>query len=1185
MAAGKPIEIRPKDGGALITVTSPDVPGPANYLIKRDFRRVDDCEERSEGHDCLRPNPGIPLGNQPLFLVDDITLIHEVKRPNQERCLIAGTKTTLYRYVSQSGGGYFTPETGADIYYRDVITDGMFKHPIVAGQVLTLSKQRIAADTVEIIRWTALGGEVATGVAGADYILDAENGTMTIPAGSQLITILGQYLTVGYTVESDYFAANPGEWIVIGSGFSPEGKRWQVEDLNGYVVLNNGVDLPMTYRVEDTQVQPMYELRELGIASVGVILVVDTYLLCMDLRLIRDEDFDELMGLVNSGDTVGTQVGGVTGAPAIVLGTMAAGSQVVTASANIFEAGMVGKTVRFRNGFSAVVAEFYDAKNVRLDTAAESNINGVGLIVTRPILTGYVGSVYGDGTLEAQWLPTAPLNNSGLFTADMAGEYYALFKNGWASGIDTVTDLKTLLLDKAPDAPLINEPFTLVPSEYLLELSGGTFTFTDSMAGCTLFYGSRQREIVAIVDATHALMSSDYPLAGQLFMSNPDAYAPYTGPTDGIGFRIWPSMPSQPRRYGAIGECSAKANDWAVRLKTPMQSLARGDEITITGAGEGGGNLTSTIRFISGTTIFLTDIARTTIKEILPLKVSTLTHAADVATLTTLDNHGAETGQTIQIAGAKPAGYNGLFTATVTGPKTLTYEMLADPAADATGDDIELSAAGAQLQRTDAANAPQYEDIQDDGSAIIQGSRLGKVGVLNRETSIWMAIPTGRTDAPFAYDLVYGGSQGDDRSGCLAFPNAVASVNDEFLVWLGANDVFRFDLVSRKPQVFGPLHVCRKLFFGSAATGVDVFAAENRLTREAWFCLPGAKTDRCVRYDSLMGTVSTSPMRVTAAATVSRPVTDDVPNGGAMFVMAADVGTQARALTAYGLVNAETVQSSDLDVTGAQAGTTVTASDDIFLPEHLGRTIVFDSGEACVITDYLSSETVTVQPKQAVASGSFQIVPRMWHRFGRDYGSELASGWADFGSASLEKTMNSYAVQLAERHARPAFAQAVETGLVIHVRSPLPFGPIRLGRVNVTVTAASLTYTRYEVTGFDPDDNEGSEATTALVAGVHYEVDTVNGFVQLLPVLPLAYPLARARLTLTFSCAAVACNFRVSFYGGFSPGKGVSLLGYRDLKNPDSGYAIKTGFRQYLLQDRILVSGAHNPARLALRIF
>jgi hypothetical protein len=42
----------------------------------------------------------------------------------------------------------------------------------------------------------------------------------------------------------------PTRWQIIAGGFSPNAKRWEVVDIDGTAIFNNGVDLPVAYRVE-----------------------------------------------------------------------------------------------------------------------------------------------------------------------------------------------------------------------------------------------------------------------------------------------------------------------------------------------------------------------------------------------------------------------------------------------------------------------------------------------------------------------------------------------------------------------------------------------------------------------------------------------------------------------------------------------------------------------------------------------------------------------------------------------------------------------------------------------------------------------------------------------------------------------------------------------------------------------
>jgi hypothetical protein len=87
------------------------------------------------------------------------------------------------------------------------------------------------------------------------------------------------YATAG--ANTPVFSSYDGTWIVIGQGFAADGHRWEAHNIDGYVVFNNGVDLPVSYRIQDFEVVPMHELRELGIAFVDTIEAEESGLLLL----------------------------------------------------------------------------------------------------------------------------------------------------------------------------------------------------------------------------------------------------------------------------------------------------------------------------------------------------------------------------------------------------------------------------------------------------------------------------------------------------------------------------------------------------------------------------------------------------------------------------------------------------------------------------------------------------------------------------------------------------------------------------------------------------------------------------------------------------------------------------------------------------------------------------------------
>jgi hypothetical protein len=98
------------------------------------------------------------------------------------------------------------------------------------------------------------------------------------------------------------FSFDSGTWSEIGSGYTT-GVPWQIEEVAGYAVFNNPVDLMATWQVGDAAVRPNYEFREQGYASCATIgVTVEGILKCMDILEILDA---ELNGILNGGSPYG----------------------------------------------------------------------------------------------------------------------------------------------------------------------------------------------------------------------------------------------------------------------------------------------------------------------------------------------------------------------------------------------------------------------------------------------------------------------------------------------------------------------------------------------------------------------------------------------------------------------------------------------------------------------------------------------------------------------------------------------------------------------------------------------------------------------------------------------------------------------------------------------------------------
>jgi len=224
----KSVTAKPTDGGQLFTSLSKEFAGPANYVQKLDWRRDLDQEIRREGFDWFNPSVADDQQGNAFPTDTEINLVHMVRRPNGQVAVIVGTPTTLYRYQKSDDVTYVT---------GDYVTHECYGSVDLTDTIQTQASCELGEGT-----WTPI----------------------------------------------DYFDNTPDNWITIGSGFSSSGGRWQAVNINGYSVFNNGVDLPVSYRVEHESVTPLYELRENGIASVGCMAVYNGILMMGDVDLVDD---------------------------------------------------------------------------------------------------------------------------------------------------------------------------------------------------------------------------------------------------------------------------------------------------------------------------------------------------------------------------------------------------------------------------------------------------------------------------------------------------------------------------------------------------------------------------------------------------------------------------------------------------------------------------------------------------------------------------------------------------------------------------------------------------------------------------------------------------------------------------------------------------------------------------------
>jgi subtilisin-like proprotein convertase family protein len=88
------------------------------------------------------------------------------------------------------------------------------------------------------------------------------------------------------------------------------------------------------------------------------------------------------------------------------------------------------------------------------------------------------------------------------------------------------------------------------------------------------------------------------------------------------------------------------------------------------------------VNLVFGSTI---DASTFTLDSLQDAQVQSISVSGSTATVTTAAPHGYTTGTRLTISGATDPAYNGLFTITVTGPSSFTYQLAATPAGPASG--------------------------------------------------------------------------------------------------------------------------------------------------------------------------------------------------------------------------------------------------------------------------------------------------------------------------------------------------------------------------------------------------------------------------------------------------------------------------------------------------------------------
>lgn len=177
-----------------------------------------------------------------------------------------------------------------------------------------------------------------------------------------------------------------------------------------------------------------------------------------------------------------------------------------------------------------------------------------------------------------------------------------------------------------------------------------------------------------------------------------------------------------------------------------------------------------------------------------------------------------------------------------------------------------------------------YEDLDDDGSAVIRGASIMTSVAIYKDTSIFVCNYTGTAGSPFTFQKVY---QGDDS---IFYRNTLVPVVHNWQSWhffAGRNSLLKFDLINLTPTVV--YREIDNLFFGNEgnliANPVLVWASRNPVTNEIFLANPGNGSDTVLCFDYKFNTTSTSSMQATCGASVQFPTANIVEQGTNVFLM------------------------------------------------------------------------------------------------------------------------------------------------------------------------------------------------------------------------------------------------------------------------------------------------------------
>lgn len=796
-----PKEFRPIDGGQLFTSPSKEAVGAGNYVVKQNWRRLDNFEQVREGHDYFWINFIGDYANHPGFQPFPNLATSQVV---ESITYSAGVATVTFAAVHKFQVGEQIKVDGA----AETGYNGEFVVASIGFKTLTYAPGTEPESSPASGSFTVQSNEPINLIA--ECIRPNGYTALVVGTKTHLFRFFPNdgdpYVEDGYWPD-DYVDTITAGWLVIGSGYAPTGRRWESDVIDGYLVLNNGVDLICSYRVEEFQANPLYELRESGIASAGTMSAHNSILNIADIKEFKTGELEAFMrplGIEEVENVEASQSG-----------------STVTFSSPVAVAGDVGKWIVFDDGTRAEISALVDDQNVTVSTSATKPAQGYQLRIDGQQAGSYFS---GDDSAKTASLVAATMVvtfSAAPATPGIVGDVVR-FVNGLQSIITQVNSTTEYVLTLAdePDEDVTAQLFWIISADDYRVVSNTTI-FTEAMVGLSVvFEDGSARRIMSYVSSTVVVVDSDVGVATQFFVvENPDAYSRVVDETilNRIHWRrAWGEI-DDPTRWAAAIPAKATAGSRTIELMYQALSLSVGDEILILGAGADGGNVTANILSMS-------------------------------------ENLFLEIDQDIQ------------------------------------------TTATTLLSRSDATGGlTGFEDLQDDGSAILKMKPLRDTLVIYKDTTIFLSNYTGNSVFPYATQRV----EIPPNTG-LYFRNSLAVYENNWHVYAGRESFYRFNLTSRVPEIMVSLEGCRSLFYDNVGREQthSIFAADNALTKETWFCFPGAEQHALI-LDQKFGVMSTTDRQYGAMSTVTYPTSDAVQDVADRVCLAA-VGDR---LLIYGKTN------------------------------------------------------------------------------------------------------------------------------------------------------------------------------------------------------------------------------------------------------------------------------------------